>query len=232
MKTETLEWTKYGVTKFYKNPNNVYTGDLSYRTDNQTVAPSIMFYLYHAKNIGSDEELGTVVVTLQSLEPKNEIEYETQLITIRITIDTKNYNDDDAYDASITYTKKYEMPSATVVNITNKSQFTAYYALFAEPKENTPFYGINNDYYHALVSNYVLPIGTQITMIDYGANETNPKYYYYTITESIYNQKVQELSTDNEVTYRLSDFIKMDSIDSNNTYSDATNNQLVFDFRV
>ena len=228
MKTETMEWTKHGVTKFYKNPNNIYTGDVSYRTDNQTVAPSIMFYLYHAKNIGADEELGTVVVTLQSLEPKNEIEFDTQLITIRITIDTKNYNDDDAYDASITYTKKYEMPSATVVNITNKSQFTAYYALFAEPKENTPFYGINNDYYHALVSNYVLPIGTQITMIDYGANETNPKYYYYTVTESIYNQKLEELNTENEVTYRLSDFIKMDSTDQNNTYNDAENNQLYF----
>ena len=91
--------------------------------DNQNQAPSLMFYLYHAKNISLDEDLGTVVVSLQALEPKNEIEYDVKLITITITITAVSYTDGNAYDAGITYGKKYEMPSTTAVNITNKSQF-------------------------------------------------------------------------------------------------------------
>ena len=98
-----------------------------------------MFYLYHAKNIAANEELGTVVISLQAMSPKNEIEYETQLITISVTIDTKDYDDGNSYDASITYSKKYEMPSATSVNITNKSQFTSYFALFAEANDEDYF---------------------------------------------------------------------------------------------
>lgn len=228
MKTETTEWTIHDTTKFYKNPDSSYTGNLTYSTDNQTVAPSLMFYLYHAKNISADQELGTVIIYLQALEPKNEIEYETQLITIYVTIDTKYYDDADAYDASITYGKKYEMPSATNVNITNKSQFTAYYALFAEVDDETEktFYGANKNYYHTLVSNYALPVGTKITMIDVGVDEVNPKYYYYVVNESNYQIKLNELNQDSEVTYRLSDFIKMDSIDTNNTYNDQTNNDI------
>lgn len=228
MKTETTEWTIHETTKFYKNPDSSYTGNLTYSTDNQTVAPSLMFYLYHAKNISADQELGTVIIYLQALEPKNEIEYETQLISIYVTIDTKYYDDADAYDASITYGKKYEMPSATNVNITNKSQFTAYYSLFAEVDDETKntFYGANKNYYHTLVSNYVFPVGTKITMIDIGANEINPKYYYYVVNESNYQTKLNELNQDSEVTYRLSDFIKMDSIDTNNTYKDQENNDI------
>lgn len=228
MKTETTEWTIHDTTKFYKDPNSRYTGNTTYSTDNQTVAPSLMFYLYHAKNISADQELGTVIIYLQALEPKNEIEYETQLITIYATIDTKYYDDADAYDASITYGKKYEMPSATNVNITNKSQFTSYFALFAEVDDETEntFYGANKNYYHTLVSSYVLPIGTKITMIDVGSDDVNPNYYYYIVNSNNYQTKLNEFNRDSEVTYRLSDFIKMDSIDSNNTYNDATNNNI------
>lgn len=228
MKTETTEWTKHGTTKFFNNNAPNYTGDILYSTDNQTVAPSLMFYLYHAKNIGENEELGTVVLYLQALTPKNEIEFDTQLIMISIAIDTKDYDDGNSYDASITYSKKYEMPSATTVNITNKSQFTSYFALFAEAEEDDYFYGRNNEYYHTLVSNYVLPVGTQITMIDYGANESNPNFYYYTVTQNIYNTKAQQLEQEDEVTYLLSDFIKMDSIDQNNKYSNSSNNDLYY----
>lgn len=228
MKTETTEWTKHGTTKFYTNKNPNHEGDKTYSTDNQTVAPSLMFYLYHAKNIAANEELGTVVISLQAMSPKNEIEYETQLITISVTIDTKDYDDGNSYDASITYSKKYEMPSATSVNITNKSQFTSYFALFAEANDEDYFYGRNNEYYHTLISNYALPVGTQITMIDYGANETNPNFYYYTVTQDIYNEKVRQLQQEDEITYLLSDFIKMDSTSENNRYNDANNNTLYY----
>ena len=225
MKSETREWTNYGNTKFISKDNGVYSGTTSYKTDSQLVAPSLMFYLYHAKNITLNGELGTVVVTLQALTPKNEIEYDVQLITITIDINARNYDDGNSYDASITYDRKYEMPSATLVNITNQSQFTTYYSLIANSETFEEFYGKNNSNYHVLTTNYALPIGTQITMLDYGINGNNPEYYYYTITDEIYNNSLLMLQKENEVTYKLSDFIKMGSTSTSNRYNDQDANK-------
>ena len=46
--------------------------------------------------------------------------------------------------------KKYEMPSATSVNITNQSQFTAYYSIFSYADSFEGFYGNDNSNYHYL----------------------------------------------------------------------------------
>ena len=228
MKTETSEWTAYGTTKFFSDDGGKYTGDKTYKTDSQTLAPSLMFYLYHAKNISLNQELGTVVITMQALTPKNEIEYDVQLITITIDLVAKEYDDGNAYDASITYDKKYEMPAATSVNITNQSQFTAYFDLYAEDTfEN--IYGRNNENYHALVTDYALPVGTQITMLDYSSQDGVPEYYYYNIDEEEYNRAVTQLQTDNEITYRINKFIKMGSTDEDNTYDEKAENNKYYD---
>lgn len=229
MKTETSEWTSYGVTKMLSGNNGTYTGTKEYKTDSQVVAPSLMFYLYHAKNITLNEELGTVIISLQAKTPKNEIEYEVQLITITIDLIAKNYNDGDSYDASITYDKKYELPAATTVNITNQSQFTAYFDLYAPSESLEDFYGRNNTNYHVLVSDYALPVGTQITMLDYGRKDGKPEYYYLTITQERYNRSVQELAQNKEISYRLSEFIKMGSISKENTYNDKLANESYYD---
>ncbi len=228
MKAETIEWTSHATTRYTKDENgNRYLGDVVYETDNQTVAPSLMFYLYHAKNITGNQKLGTVVVTLQALTPINEIEHKVELVTITITIDSKEYDDKDAYDGSITFGKKYEMPSAVDVNITNKSQFTAYFSLFESQTRIKDAYGSLNDYHHALVSSYVFPVGTKITMIDYGANEQNPAYYYYIVDEESYQTSLASYE-DGQVSYRLSNFIRMDSIDKDNTYNDIESNNLYY----
>src|SRR5699024_1442528 len=146
-----------------------------------------------AKNITLEEDLGTVVVTMQARTPVNEIEYEVQLITITIDLVARNYDDGNAYDASITYDKKYEMPAATTVNITNQSQFTTYYDLYASSESFEDFYGRGNTNYHTLVTDYALPVGTQITMLDYGNDENNPQYYYYTVDEESYNKALEQL---------------------------------------
>ena len=228
MKAETREWTSYGTTEYLSEGNGKYSGTTSYKTDSQSLVPSFMFYLYHAKNVTLNQDLGTAIVSLQVLTPLNAIEYKVQLVTITVNLTASNFQDGDAYDASITYDKRYDMPSATSVNITNQSQFTTYYSLFAYADDFESFYGINNDYYHALVTDYVLPEGTQITMLDYGVDQEKPEYYYYTVTSDSYQKSVNQLATDNEVTYRLSDFIKMGSISEDNTYSDELNNRKYF----
>ena len=228
MKAETREWTSYGTTEYLSQDAGKYTGTTTYKTDSQSLVPSFMFYLYHAKNVTVNQDLGTAIISLQVLTPINEIEYKAQLVTITVNLSASNYQDGDAYDASITYDKRYDMPSATSVNITNQSQFTTYYSLFSYADDFESFYGLNNDYYHALVTDYALPVGTQITMLDYGVDQDKPEYYYYTVTEDSYQTAVNQLATDREVTYKLSDFIKMGSISNDNTYSDALNNRKYF----
>ena len=230
MKAETSEWTSYGNTKFLSEDDGKITGTKSYKTDSQSLAPSFMFYLYHAKDISLDEQLGTVVITMQAMVPTNEVEYEIKLITVTVNIDAKSFDIGDCYDASISYDKKYEMPSLSSVNITNKSSFTTYYSLYATTNSYTNYYGNNNDYYHAITSSYAFPVGTSITMLDYGGDKKEPTYYYYTVDETNYNNSLIELETDNQVTYRLSDFIKMGSNSTDNTYNEKEANNQYYSF--
>lgn len=229
MKAETQEWTGYGVTKLVSEDNGDYTGDRDYRTDSRPVAPSLMFYLYHTKNIDLQANLGTVVLTLQAAIPRNAVEDEIKFITVTINLVARRYNDGDSYDASITYDRKYEMPSSTLVNITNQSQFTAYFSMILSSNSFASVYGRNNDYYHVITSNHVLPLNTMITMLDFGANDSRPEYYYFKVTQAVYNDSVQQLNQYNEVSYRLDQFIKMDSTSTNNTYDDSVANLLYYD---
>lgn len=231
MKSETREWTNYGVTEFLGENGGKFTGETEYLTDSQSVAPSLMFYLYYPKNITKEGDIGSVLITLQSEKKLNEIESEFNYVTITVNIVARNYDDKNSYDASITYDKKYEMPSATSVNITNRSQFTAYYSLYATGKLKE-IYGEDYSNYHVLTSTYAFPVGSQITMIDYGYDINNPQYYYFNVDEKVYQNSVEQLQTKGEVAYRLSDFIKMGSTSSNNTYDDVKANKEYYDGKI
>lgn len=228
MKSETQEWTGYGTTKMYSRNGGKYDGDEEYRTDSRKLPPSLMFYLYHAKNITCQGKLGTVVLTLQAAVPKNAIDYDIKFITVTINLTAIN-DESDSYDAAITYDKKYELPSSTSVNITNQSQFTTYFSLTTFKDEFAKVYGNNNENVHVLVTNNPLPVNTMITMMDFSSNPSRPEYYYFKVTQSVYNDSVTQLNQYNEVTYRLNQFIKMDSTSTNNTYDDATNNLKYYD---
>ncbi|MDD3453846.1 MAG: hypothetical protein PHN42_06210, partial [Bacilli bacterium] len=228
MKAETTEWTSNDTTKFLSSSNGIYTGATSYLTDNQAAAPTLTFYLYHAKNIDLNANLGSVTVVLQALIPINEIEYDIKLITITIDLTARTYSDDPAYDASITYGKKYEMPSITDVNITNDSSFTTYFSLYADADNMNDIYGLSNNYYHTLSSDFALPVGTKITMLDLGADANSPKYYYYIVNSTDYAQSLIKLANDNEATYNLSKFVAMDSVTATNKYDDYSQNQLYY----
>lgn len=228
MKSETREWTSYNTTEFTGDSGGTYIGDSIYKTDSQSVIPSLKFYLYHPKNITYEGDIGKVVIMMEAAERISAIEYKYSYVSIVVNMVARNYDDGNSYDASITYDKKYEMPSATTVNITNQSQFTAYYALYASGTLKE-IYGDNYENYHVLTSTYALPVGTQITMIDYGQNIDNPQYYYYNITQDIYNNSVSQLENLGEITYKISDFIKMGSTSSDNTYDEMAANMAYYD---
>ena len=66
-------------------------------------------------------------------------------------------------------------------------------------------------------------------MLDYG-NVVNdkPTYYYYTVTQQDYNEKINQLNMTHEATYKLNKFIKMNSTSSNNTYNDKELNHIYY----
>lgn len=229
MKAETQEWTAYGLTKLLSTNGGAAIGTDIYRTDSRQLPPSLMFYLYHAKNISSQENMGKAVVSLEAAVPRNAIESDISYITITVNLVSRQYEDADSYDASITYDKRYEMPSTTLVNITNTSQFSTYYSLIAWSDTFAGVYGNQNTNFHTLVTNRPLPVNTMITMLDYGANPNRPEYYYFRVTQAVYNDSLEQLRLYDEITYPLRNFIKMDSTSSGNTYSDRTSNLLYYD---
>lgn len=226
MKSEGTEWTGNKKTSFLSENNGSFIGDETYLTNSEAGAPNLIFYLYHAKNIEMTGDLGTVVITLEASTPKNGYEVDVKLVTIKINIEAITYSDGDKYDASISYGKKYSMPVTTAVNITPKSQFTEYYSLISN-EAMKDIYGINHNYYHTLVTEYALPVGTTITLIDLSRDA--PHYYYYEVNATNYQEKVNQLSTENEISYLLSDFIAMDTTTSSNKYDDTALNLEYYD---
>ena len=228
MKSESTEWTSFNTTSFVSDNNGSFTGDDMYLTSSDAGAPNMAFYLYHAKNIEMQGDLGTVIINMEASYPKPGAEYESivKYVTVKINIEAILSSDGDKYDASITYGKKYSMPITTAVNITPKSQFTEYFSLVSN-EEMKDIYGTNHDYYRALVTTYVFPVGTTISLIDLSLD--TPRYYYYEVNSTNYQQKVAELAADNEVSYRLSDFIAMDTTTSSNKYNDTAKNLEYYD---
>ena len=93
MKSESTEWTAFNKTTFLSEDNGTFTGDETYLTNSEAGAPNLQFYLYHAKNIEMEGDLGTVVITMEAVTPKNGYEVELKLVTIRINIEAINYSD-------------------------------------------------------------------------------------------------------------------------------------------
>lgn len=232
MKAETQEWTGYGTTKFLSNNYGEFNGNKEYRTDSRKdIVPRLMFYLYHPKNITYEGPLGTSTITLTAAVQKDDLglEYDITYIVVDVTMTAVDNEDLDGYDASITYDKKYELPADTPVNITNQSQFTAYFALAEFYETFEDIYGINNSNFHVLTTSTALPVNTMITMLDYGANHERPNYYYYKVNQDSYNKAVAEVNNKGSASYYLRDFIFMDSVSPNNTYDDKTNNRKYYD---
>ena len=96
--------------------------------------------------------------------------------------------------------EEYSLFASTATNITTKSTLSAYYSLYM--KSNKNYY--QDGYHHALVSNYVLPVNTKLTMIDLATNT----YYYYVVTTTDLAKKEEEYNRYGECSYELSDFTK------------------------
>ena len=223
MATSDNGWINTGKTTYLTN-ESYFTGTNSYLSENSNAVPTLLFYLYHSKNLGSAGDMGTATISLVAIVPIDDLNSEVKRINIIVNMNRALFNTDD-YEGTIAPGKKYEMfPPSPDVHITSKSSFSAYYSLFVEKNETI----YKTGYHRVLSSTYNLPVNTKITMIDFRTTSL-PNYYYYIVTENDYQQKAQEIATSGDASYALSKFIKMGSNASANHYDDAERNAYYYD---
>ena len=222
MKTGTTGWITKGETE-YSTENPAIRGTTYYKAENSNAIPSFIFYLYHSKNLTETKTLGTATISLMVVTPTSDLSNKIQRINVEVTMTTALYEGNN-YEASIAPGAQYRMFANSPVNITSKSTFSTYFSLFTT--SDTTIY--KTGYTRSLVSTYALPVNTKITMIDF-ANSGSPEYYYYIIDQTTYDNSVISIANDNEMSYSLSKFIRMDSSSPNNTYNDAVANSNYYD---
>ncbi len=214
-------WSNPSETTFLaQNGNTSYTGDSMYDSDNSAYTPSLYFCLYHAQNISGERTIGSVTINMTALVPVDEQNILPKRIMIVVTITSKEYQD-DYIEAAITPGDQFNLFTSTETVITNKSSFSTYYSLYVNEFSSTDYARDYNNYERVLISNasdgspYMLPEGTNITMLDMVTNE----YYYYIVNaDDVRN---------NKYIYHLSDFTYMGSTDRK--YSESEMGNIYYD---
>ena len=222
MKSGDNGWITIGKTTFLSN-ESYFTGTTNYIGENSNIVPTFLFYLYHSKNLETSGDMGTVTISLVAITAIDDLTNEVKRININVNLNRAIYTTND-YEGTITQGKVYEMFAPSTVNITATSAFTTYYSLFVESNENI----YRNGYHRVLASTYNFPANTKITMIDL-LSGTTPEYYYYVVTDNDYQTKALELAAHGDVSYNLSNFVRMGSSNANNHYDDVTKNALYYD---
>ena len=222
MKAGQNGWITKGSTNFLTEGDKNVKGTIDYQRENTSEAPGLVFYLYHSKNLTETKNLGSVTISLVAITPLDDLNNEVKRININVNLNTALYNTND-YEGTIAPGKKYEMFATSSVDITTKSSFSTYYSLYTE-SDNNPY---KEGYHRSLVSTYLFPVNTEITMIDFHV-EDKPVYYYYVVTEDDYNISKLEYDIYNEVSYPLSKFVKMGSTSLNNNYNDSEANAIYY----
>ena len=218
MQTSNVGWKNNALTTFKTDPQHLVNGSRDYIAESSNVIPSLIFFLYHSKNLSTAADMGRVTVSLQVEIPINAISSKMERLNINIDLSRKLISTNE-YEGTITAGKKYEIFANTTTNVTSDSSISTYFGLYVE--SDNPVYG--QGYYHALVSTLVFPENTKITMINY-ATQGMPEYYYYVVSASDVATAQAEYNLYGEASYKLEKFLKMGSSNPNNNYDEAAHN--------
>lgn len=213
-------WLTTGKTSFYTT-SPWMQGVTYYEGENSTVVPTMLFYLYHSKNITETKDLGTVRITIKAITKINALSSEVERLVVNVNMSTALFQTTE-YEGAMTPGDKYDLFTSTTTNITTKSKFSVYYGLYSA---GTNIY--QSGYHRALTSSYILPENTKITMIDFGTGTT--EYYYHVITAQDVANAQSEFQSENECSYNLSLFTRMGSLNNNSNYDDAAKNAIYYD---
>lgn len=222
VRTPSTGWMNKGETMFLSDPDHPINGTINYKRENSAITPILQFYLYHSKNLYTSGNMGDVTISLVVVTPLNDLESKVERVNVEIHLTRALVTTND-YEGTAAPGKQYSLFASDAVNITTTGSYSNYYSFFVE-QEN--FY--KTGYHRTLVSDYVLPEKTKITLIDLH-NHQDPSYYYYIVSAADYTAALAEYQTNQEVTYDFSRFIRMGSTSPGNTYDDAANNSIYYD---
>ncbi len=212
-------WLTSGRTTFMTSDPKI-SGTTYYQGENSSTIHSLLFNLYHSKNITlEDGVLGTATIVVQTYHKVSPIEFELEKFIVNVHLFTQIYNTVE-YEGAMTPGDKYEIFTSTATNINDTSKLSAYYALY----DASNLY--KTGYHRVLTSSNPLPVNTKLTLIDFGEN--NAQYYYYIIDQNDYNASLTEFRLENEVSYPLSRFRRMDTVNGSTLYNDAVMNGIYY----
>ncbi len=222
MQASNTGWITVGETNFLTEEVNPLFGTTDYLSENSNIVPTLLFYIYHSKNLSSSGSIGTVTISLLAATPIDDLNYDVERININIDLSRVLYTAID-YEGAMTPGEKHSVFVSTLADITTDSKISAYYSLFTESE--TPFYATGD--YRALVSTTIFPENTKLTLIDLVPQ--TPVYYYYVVSAADVIAAQNEFAIHNEASYPFSRFIRMGSTSSGNNYDDAIQNDLYYD---
>ena len=222
MKNSNTGWMTVGETNFITSEEEPIYGSDFYATENSSTVPTLLFYIYHSKNIETSGPIGVVTISLIVVTPIDDLTNQVDRININVELSRVLYTTNN-YEGSMTTGEEHDIFVSTSTNINSKSKLSSYFSLYVEKDVN--LYNAND--YRSLVSTFVFPENTKITMIDLFYD--TPVYYYYTVSAADVAAATAEHNLYGEASYPLARFIKMGSTSSGNNYSDAIANVDYYD---
>lgn len=219
MESSNQGWLTDGSTTF-KTTDPSIDGTTYYVGDSTSVVPSLLFYLYHSKNLTEEKDMGRVSITVMAITAIDALTNETKRLIINVDLSSALFQTNE-YEAAMTPGDKYSLFTSTQTNITTTSKLSAYFALYGA---DTNLY--KTGYHRALVSSYAFPENTKITMLD--IIQDNPKYYYHIITKEEEENALKEIATNGETSYNFSIFTDMGSVSADSYYDDEEKNKIYY----
>ena len=220
MEASNSGWLTTGKTSFYTSEPSI-NGITYYEGENSNIVPTMLFYLYHSKNLTEEKDLGTARISVMAITKLNALSNEIKRLVINVNMSTALFQTTE-YEGAMTPGDKYELFTSTTNNITTKSKFSAYYSLYST---NENLY--RTGYHRVLSSTYVFPENTKITMLSF-VNGV-PEYYYHIIDANDVSTASAEFALEGDVSYPLSMFTKMGSRNNNSNYDDSVMNSIYYD---
>ncbi len=192
--------------------------------------------------------MGAVTITTEFFNPNGDADDVTNLRTVQIVVNiSMRESTSDSYGKAIAPGRKYDKFQGRNTSITADGSFSIFQSisldlnkpiigdpdgatwnvdkLYNKAGTGTDKNGNPVEYseaYRYLASEYPLPVGTTITMLDLITGE---QYYYNIDNSNEYNDKALEVDRNGYARYMLEDFIRMGSTSENNKFDDDMNGE-------
>jgi len=215
METDKSGWLNSAVSNIYTAGNGSFAGDTAYISDTTANPGKIIFRLNNSVNITEKKDLGNVNLILTGKVPTGAdgTPGNTFIVVIAVNIQTKVDELKEQYVPSFRDSIENEL------SYTTDSKVDLSYLLYKDVATST--YATGD--YRVISSTVQFPVGTTLTLKDYGQGDNLNKVYYYHITNST-PDATQVIGGKTRYMYKLSNFIEMGS--KNSAFAD--NNSIYY----